>query len=1175
MNRKIRSGIFALFAAIFALAVVSMPIKAWALDTTENFEVYSDPSRDIYILMENGHGVFDNTVNVDVYVDGELVGEKTVEDVPSSDVHFEVNAPFYRIEVNGDGSISSGGNGRFYIQYAAGGERSLRVDLTSTRGSYDIVNPETDESYGTFSWAKSDASNTSYERTLNVEVDGQRVYQTTVRTPELLLNTEAQDEYWFTPDTSQFSADVEVSPDTLDTAANKDVTVRLTTKSGSESTENTWVTPYGTVGYMPREDGYRMKVELYVNNEKVESKDLGHIDQVLNGSLTFAPGAGYRYMGGERDFMSYELTTAMTGASWDQSSGSIKIGPAIDTATEYELNYPSVLKIYLYTDVNWVPLDIYLGLDTENQVEGYLVSYDIFDPASGENKTYTTRVSFSGLSGSKVARVLVPWGTQVSLTAICEPGYAVTESYTDQGGECQYIGEDGWFTPTLTPTQEHARGNTSFLTITSSDTAEMIVRVDKIGDPSAPTKDEVINALGGNAVVDCINENITHDSDPWSTPLTADSITIGDIQDKTSVTVTVDPTSYMAGYNQQVASGHDLVEDQVFEYTLTHNGEKWVAADVTQVTINVDCHAKPAPEGPDSALINELVDVNITCTNDDVDHADKTAAYNSLLEGSYLIGDPVLDQATGSYTSDVTIWSARYVQDYNSTKADGIDHDLMAEEQDPQTVTFAWDAENEKWILADGAESTTVSFNVVCETPAPDLPDTPEEISELFEGTPVVVDCVNADVQHSNGKYGILAGSYGWDRNEENPYAAALTVHPTTYVNEYNKTNPGHQLAANSPASQTINFVYDADAQKWTIAENEAKQFVFEVECVTPVPEQPELPTEDELGELFPNGLVIVDCGTEGADHGPEPFSPIADGGYAFIELTGNVDDGATATMRVYPQAYVGAYEALRSNVPHALVEGQTYTDVTLTYTKDAGWTATDFEPIEYIVRCTVCPVDRTPDAPTIPEVNELFVNGAVKVTCVNDKADHGSETYGLKDGYATVGAVEGNESEGWTVDVTVTPGQYVLDFQTAKGAHHTLQPTDQGAQTITLVYTTDGEWALPTAGAQFEYTVICADESTTPGDPGTTPDDPGTTTPDDPGDNQGNTGDNGNQGNNGDQDSTANNGDGSQNANGNNANDKRLPNAGDATNAGLAVAVALGGVAVAGTALVVRKRQQ
>ena len=1156
MNRKIRSGIVALIAAIFALAVVSMPIKAWALDTTENFEVYSDPSRDIYILMENGHGVFDNTVNVDVYVDGVLVGEKTVEEVPSSDVHFEVNAPFYRIEVDGDGSITSGGNGLFYIQYAAGGERDLRVDLTSTRGSYDIVNPETGESYGTFSWAKSDASNTSYERTLNVEVDGQRVYQTTVRTPELLLNTGAQDEYWFTPNTSQFSADVEVSPETLDAAANQDVTVRLTTKSGSESTENTWVTPYGTVGYMPREDGYRMTVELYVNNEKVESKDLGHIDQVLNGSLTFAPGAGYRYMGGERDFMSYELTTAMTGASWDQSSGSIKIGPAIDTATEYELNYPSVLKIYLYTDVNWVPLDIYLGLDTENQVEGYLVSYDIFDPASGENKTYTTRVSFSGLSGSKVARVLVPWGTQVSLTAICEPGYAVTESYTDQGGECQYIGEDGWFTPTGTPTQEHARGNTSYLTITSSDTAEMIVRVDKIGDPSAPTKDEVINALGGNAVVDCINENITHDSDPWSTPLTADSITIGDIQDKTSVTVTVDPTSYVAGYNQQVASGHDLVEDQVFEYTLAHNGEKWVAADGTQVTINVDCHAKPAPEGPDSALINELVDVNITCTNDDVDHADKTAAYNNLLEGSYLIGDPVLDQATGTYTSDVTIWSARYVQDYNSTKADGIDHDLMDEEQDPQTVTFAWDAENEKWVLAEG-QAGTVNFDVFCETPAPDLPDTPEQISELFEGAPVVVDCVNADAQHSNGKYDILAGSYGWDRSEENPYAAALTVHPTTYVNVYNKTNPDHQLTANSPASQTINFTYDAADKVWKIARDEPTQFRFEVECDTPVPEQPELPTEDDFDELFPSGLVIVDCGTEGADHGPERFSPIADGGYAFIELTGNVDEGATAIMRVYPQAYVGAYEALRSNVPHVLVEGQTYKDVTLTYTKDTGWTVTDFEPIEYTVRCTVCPADNTPDAPTIPEVNERFVNGAVKVTCVNDKTDHGYETYGLKNGYATIGAVYGNESEGWKVDVTVTPGQYVLDFQTAKGAHHTLQPTNQGAQTITLVYTADGEWALPSADAQFEYTVICADESTDPDDPGTTdPDDPGTT-PDNPGDDQGNADDGG---------STD---DGNKRTDGNG-----LPKAGDVTTAGLVVAVALGGAAAAGTALAVRKRQ-
>ena len=143
MNRKIRSGIVALAAAIFALAIVIAPTRAMALDTDENVEIYADPSKGIYVLMENDRGVFDNTVNVDVYVDGTLVAEKTVQNVPASEATVEVNAPFYNIDASGDGSITERANGRFRITYVGEDERDLRIDLSSTRGEYDITNPKT------------------------------------------------------------------------------------------------------------------------------------------------------------------------------------------------------------------------------------------------------------------------------------------------------------------------------------------------------------------------------------------------------------------------------------------------------------------------------------------------------------------------------------------------------------------------------------------------------------------------------------------------------------------------------------------------------------------------------------------------------------------------------------------------------------------------------------------------------------------------------------------------------------------------------------------------------------------------------------------------------------------------------------------------------------------------
>ena len=1162
MNRKIRSGIVALIAAIFALAIVIAPSAAWGLEVGD--KVYAQNGFEVWIDGRD-NPASPRDVDVTVFVDGQQVASDRVSGVAMAGAQLKTVTPDgYDLEVRADGMTASQGvGGNYNLGFGVASDaHSLTVSFAREgRTSGDATVADANTTYGTFFWSKSNAETSAYPRTLTVEVNGQSVYSQTVCTPSILSNGGAtSNEYWFQPNQDLYRLDsVELTPADMIDTARRDLTVSLTTRcqcgndtclcpGGSDChcekscpcelcnptlADNQIDTGYGILEYQAPgelESSRDLIVRIFVNGqEEFSTKEPLTIRNLMVGSLNFTPKDGYYYYSTN----GYDFHGTGNGSVWNQQDGYLSV---------VEGDGESVLDIYLWTFQNHTTLDIERRPEVTDDVEGYYVSYDVVDPETGETTTY----SYQATSFAAGQTQTIPTNTDITLTAKCRPGYEVTEwssAETYQGGiSLTSPGDED-------PSDTVAYGNSVTLRVENAASTRLIVYIEGVKLASDPTPEEVVDLVGDNGVlVDCVNQYANHDDKPF--PLTADSIE-AERTDNATVEVTVAPESYVSRYDTAVGyEGHKLdPEQQDLTFTLKHDGTGWkVAEGETPVKLTVSCDVAPAPEKPDASDLNDLLDVTVTCTNTSAQHA--LATYSELLGFSYLIGEPEL--TTDGYVCNVTLKSTEYVADYNVSVASG--HVLAEGEQSEKPVTLAWNGT--EWGLAEGQVST-VNFDVVCETPAPDLPDTPEEISKLFEGAPVVVDCVNADVQHSNGEYGILAGSYGWDRSEENPYTAALTVHPTTYVNEYNKTNPDHQLTANSPASQTINFTYDAADKEWKIAQDEPTQFRFEVECDTPVPEQPELPTEGEFDELFPSGLVIVDCGTEGADHGPESFSPIADGGYAFVELTGNVDEGATATMRVYPQAYVGAYEALRSNVPHVLVEGQTYKDVTLTYTKDTGWTVTDFEPIEYIVRCTVCPVDNTPDAPTIPEVNELFVNGAVKVTCVNDKVDHGSETYGLKDGYATVGAVEGNESEGWTVDVTVTPGQYVLDFQTAKGAHHTLQPTSQGAQTITLAYTADGEWALPSADAQFEYMVICADESTDPDDPGTTdPDDPGTT-PDNPGDDQGNADD------------------GDNTDDGNKRTDVNgLPKAGDVTTAGLVVAVALGGAAAAGTALAVRKRQ-
>ena len=1181
MNRKIRSGIVALAAAIFALAIVIAPTRAMALDGDGT--VYSEDGILVYVE-DDGAGLIKQELTVNVNVDGKRVGTTTLTGLSQASVTMRISVAGYTVEsidCSDMLTMTSAGNGVYDVGFGKGGSNSYTATVNLVRTMNDIEISDGKTVYGTFSWSKPDATDFGWERNVTVRVNGTEEHTTTISTPRILKNTTANDQFWFTPNAALFNTgDVEFDRLTLDANVNRDLVIDLTTccpcgsdvwscPGGADCTcvegcecdlcagnlgENRIATPYGVLGYMADEEGgYNLTVELYVNGEFAEEHVLPRIQNTRNGNLTFEPASGYYYFVGEN---SYDfITNPGTLGTWDQASGYLEFGGQ----TQAEKDYPNVLKVYLWTfnnhvnlDVDrldWVPAGEYNPI---NVVTGYTISFDAFDPQTNSTRTFTYEAtSFSGAQ-----RQIVPTNTKVTLKAMCTPGYEASEWYTEEPSSInsQLIGNEGG---EVGRTRDTATGDEAYLTVNANALTDVQVWIGATRAATAPTPDEVVEIVGENGLlVDCVNQYADHGDKTYS--LKANTLSIGEpTENNTKVEVSVTTTDqYVADYVVDMGGENHWLdpESQTLTFTLEHDGTGWKVADgEIPVKLTVNCDAEPAPEGPGVDRLAELLDVTVTCTNEGADHGNnEVVKFEGLLPYSYEIGK-VDGNAADGYTCDVTIKNTEYVTSYSSEEYTGVGHKLDENEQAEKTVALTWDAENEEWNLADGATApVTVNFDVVCETPVPDLPDTAEEISGLFEKRPVVIDCVNREIgpQHKDGEYDLKAGTYGWENfdNANGVYSADLRVHPTSYVSAYNETNPGHQLTDDGPASQTIHFVYDAEAKEWKIPEDQPEQFRFEVECATPVPEQPELPTEEVLGELFADALVTVDCTTEGVEHNLETFAPIAEGGYAFGTIDGDVEAGATVEMTVFPEAYVGAYEARCDNVPHALNESQTSQTVTLTYL-DGEWSAPDgFTPIAYTVFCTSCPVDNTPDAPTVPEVDELFVSGAVKVTCVNDKTDHGSETYGLKSGYATVGAVYGNETDGWKVDVTVTPYGYVYDFQTAKGVHHTLSPEDQGELTMTLSYV-DGEWTLPTEDAQFAYTVVCADESPTPGKPSDSGDNTG-------GDKGGNTGDN-----------TGNN-------TGEN-NSGKLPSTGDTTNTGVVAAVAVAGVAVAGAALVAHRRRQ
>ena len=273
-----------------------------------------------------------------------------------------------------------------------------------------------------------------------------------------------------------------------------------------------------------------------------------------------------------------------------------------------------------------------------------------------------------------------------------------------------------------------------------------------------------------------------------------------------------------------------------------------------------------------------------------------------------------------------------------------------------------------------------------------------------------------------------------------------------------------------------------------------------------------EVPTDDDLNNtetgLLKDNAVMIDCINDSVSHESETYGLEA-GTYTIGDLAGNSADGYTCDITITnPDTYVKKYNETLDN--HTLdPENQDNQTITLRYV-NGEWTVGEEEaPVTYTVSCPTIP--QKPDEPT---VEGLLVDSAVTINCINKDASHAdkAKTYSLLDGY-TIGDVEGNETDGYTVDVTVAPDAYVTQYNTDTVVDHVLSPNTQADKVITLVYV-DGQWALEEGYTPVTYTVVCdtdSGEPTYPTDP-TDPTDPTTPTdPSNPGDNDGNQGDNGN----------------------------------------------------------------
>lgn len=232
-------------------------------------------------------------------------------------------------------------------------------------------------------------------------------------------------------------------------------------------------------------------------------------------------------------------------------------------------------------------------------------------------------------------------------------------------------------------------------------------------------------------------------------------------------------------------------------------------------------------------------------------------------------------------------------------------------------------------------------------------------------------------------------------------------------------------------------------------------------EATPPKPDKPTAPGEGDLSGLI--GNITVNCTNGKAAHELKAKGyTLISGSYTTNEVAGDAENGYTYTVTINSQKYVEQFDA-DTGATHDPKDASA--TVTLKYT-DNGWTVTSGTPVVFNVACVTEIVP-----PAKPGAEDLAkLEAPVEVACTTKPETHNAARFSLRGGTYTIGDVAGNETDGYTCDITVTADKYVARYNMDYGKH-TL--TGDNTKTLTLKYV-EGQWAVDTP---ITFPVECEEE--------------------------------------------------------------------------------------------------
>ena len=477
--------------------------------------------------------------------------------------------------------------------------------------------------------------------------------------------------------------------------------------------------------------------------------------------------------------------------------------------------------------------------------------------------------------------------------------------------------------------------------------------------PDKPGGDEVKTLLSNIVDVYCTVEQ-ENGADKRYGPYDLDdgTFTVGDVAgDATNgytCTVTIDNvdnyTTKPTGHTTDDSKDAEMVK--TITLTRSANATAWSISNNGRFKLYAKCEQTPPVDPPTKPTDNEVKTllgniVDVYCTVEQVNNADKLYGPYSLEDGTFTVSD-VAGDATNGYTCTVTIDNV----DNYTTKPTGHTTDGNKNADMVKIVTLTRSANANEWSISNNGR---FKLYAKCDP-------TPTKPTDLTAVRGVRVNCVakkQAPATHSGMDFCFLAGTYTVSdvaRDANDAWYVTVTVtDPGKYVSSYDGMLGIMTGAAFMhdmyPANQqpTVKLVYDKQTQSWNAVDAGTKTVQYatiNVIC------RPALPTIPELNQLGVN--VNVSCATKDSKHTGKTYTLNANKDVVTGTITMNSQGKYECVLKLRDDA-AKAYVTDYSGTTNADKKTHTLKDngsVTLVW-GDNGWELKDQSAKTLIITAT------------------------------------------------------------------------------------------------------------------------------------------------------------------------------------------------------------------------------